>query len=131
MHGAEWIIAELVRLTQGLTMQQAGELIDMVHAQIGALVEDFGSQRLVLPKLNIEGEVLVLLHSYYPALVAADRIRASLNRRSKGSVTNALRELWKKKSVEGSTKEGYRLTQLGFSSAVAIIKRELSKNQIQ
>ncbi len=129
MHGAEWIIAELLRLTQGLTMQEAGELIEMVHAPVGTLVEDFGSRRLVLPKLNIESELLVLLHSHYPTIVAVDRILSSLDRRSKRSVTSTLRDLWKKKAVEGNAKEGYRLTQLGFSSAVAIIRRVLSKDR--
>ena len=127
LHGAEWLIAELLRLTQGLTMQEAGELIEMVHAPVGTLVEDFGTRRLVLPKLTIEDEVLVLLHSHYPKVVSEGEIQSSLNRRSKGSVTNTLRDLWKRKSVEGSAKEGYRLTQLGFASAVAIVRKVLSK----
>jgi hypothetical protein len=127
LHGAEWLIAELLRLTQGLTMQEAGELIEMVHAPVGALVEHFRSRRLVLPKLNIEGELLVLLHSHYPAYVPVADIMSSLNRRNKGSVTNTLRDLWSRKLVEGSKKEGYRLTQLGFSSALGIIREALSK----
>jgi hypothetical protein len=127
LHGAEWLIAELLRLTQGLTMQEAGELIEMVHAPVGTLVEDFGTRRLVLPKLNIENELLVLLHSHYPAYVSAAAILSSLNRRSKGSVQNALRDLWNNKAIEGNAKEGYRLTQIGFASAVDIIRAVLSK----
>jgi hypothetical protein len=127
LHGSEWIIAELLRLTQGVTMQEAGELIEMVHAPVGSLVEDFGNRRLVLPDLTIEGEVLVLLHSHYPAYVPVVDILSSMNRRNQGSVTNTLRELWKKKQVEGSAKEGYRLTQLGFSAALRIIEEALSK----
>jgi hypothetical protein len=127
LHGAEWLIAELLRLTQGLTMQEAGELIEMVHAPVSTMVENFGSRRLVLADLPIEAEVLVLLHSHYPAYVSVDDILASLNRRSEGSVTKMLRELWKQKLLEGSKKEGYRLTQLGFASAVDIIRGVLSK----
>lgn len=127
LHGAEWLIAELLRQTQGLTMQEAGDLIEMVHAPVGALVEDFGNRRLVLPTLNIEGELLVLLHSHYPAHVPEPDIMSSLNRRSSGSVTNALRDMWKRKLVEGSKREGYRLTQLGFNAALPIIKEAVSR----
>lgn len=127
LHGAEWFIAELLRLTQGITMQEAGELIEMVHAPVGALVEDFPDRRLVLPDLNIEDELLVLLHSFYPTFVAVANVKASLNRRNEGSVTNALRELWRRKLVEGSAKEGYRLTQSGFKAALPIIREALSQ----
>jgi hypothetical protein len=127
LHAAEWLIAELLRLTQGLTMQEAGELIEMVNAPVGALVEDFPTRRLVLPELNIEEELLVLLHSHYPACVPEADIMSSLNRRNKGSVTNALRAMWRRKLAEGSKKEGYRLTQPGFNAALGIIREALSK----
>jgi hypothetical protein len=123
LHGAEWMIAELLRLTQGLSMQEAGELIEFVHMPLGVLVEDFGNRRLVLHNLIIEEELLVLLHSHYPEFVPVKNIRASMSRRSSGSVNNTLRDLWKKRRVEGSTKEGYRLTQLGFTSAVGVIQQ--------
>lgn len=127
LHGAEWLIAELLRLTQGLTMQEAGELIEMVHAPVGSLVEDFGNRRLVLPDLNIEGELLILLHSHYPSYVPVADIKSSLNRRNEGSVSNTLRDLWNRKLLEGSSKDGYRLTQNGFNAALPIIKEALSK----
>lgn len=127
LHGAEWLIAELLRLTQGLTMQEAGELIELVHAPVGSLVEDFGNRRLVHGELSIEGELLVLLHSHYPAYVPADAIMSSLNRRNEGSVTNTLRDMWRHKLVEGSKKEGYRLTQPGFNAALGIIREAISK----
>lgn len=127
LHGAEWVIAELLRLTNGLTMQEAGELIEMVHAPVGALVEDFPNRRLVLLDVNIEDELLVLLHSHYPSYVPVATIKASLNRRNEGSVSNALRELWRGKLVEGGTKEGYRLTQSGFNAALQIVRGALAK----
>ncbi len=125
LHGAEWVIAELLRLTQNLPMQEAGELIEMVHAPVGTLVEDFGTRRLVLPKLKISDELLVLLHSHYPERVPVSNIRSSMNRRSAGSVDNELRALWSNKMVEGNAAEGYRLTQTGFDAAVLIIQKIL------
>lgn len=86
LHGVEWMIAELLRLTQGLTMQEAGELIALVNAPVGTLVEDFGNRRLVLTKLTIEDELLVLLHSHYPQSVSIAVINSSMDRRSSGSV---------------------------------------------
>ena len=83
LHGTEWMIAELLRLTEGLSMQEAGELIEMVHAPVGTLVEDFGNR---------------------------------------SSVSNAPRDLWRRKLVEGNAKDGYRLTQSGFASSVGIIR---------
>ncbi|MGB7331773.1 MAG: hypothetical protein WBD25_10320 [Terriglobales bacterium] len=127
LHGAEWFLAELLRLAQGLTMQEAGELIEMVHAPVGALVEDFPNRRLVLPDLNIEEELLVLLHSHYPAYVPVADIKSSLNRRNEGSVANSLRDLWGRKLAEGSAKEGYRLTQLGFNATLPIIREAMAK----
>jgi hypothetical protein len=126
LHGAEWIIAELLRNTQGLTMQEAGELIEMVHTPVSTMVEDFGTRRLVLPKLNIEEEILVLLNSHYPAAVPVEQIYASLNRRNKYSVNNMLRSLWKVKLIEGSAKDGYRLTQLGFNAAGDVVREILA-----
>ena len=128
LHGSEWMIAELLRLTEGVSMQEAGELIEMVQAPVGALVEDFGTHRLVLADLNIRDEVLVLLHSHYSAHVPVDVIHASLNRRSPRSVYNTLRELWQEKQVEGGTKDGYRLTQSGFKSAASIIERVMTSS---
>jgi len=54
--------------------------------------------------MNIESEILVLLNSHYPATVPVAVIHASMNRRSKGSLSNALCDLWKAKLIEGSRK---------------------------
>jgi hypothetical protein len=94
---------------------------------VGALVEDFPNRRLVLPELNIEEELLVLLHSHYPSFVPVADIKSSLNRRNEGSVANSLRDLWGRKLAEGGTKEGYRLTQLGFNAALPIIREALKQ----
>ena len=36
-HGSSWIMAELLRNATGLSMQEAGELITLVHAPVGSL----------------------------------------------------------------------------------------------
>jgi len=127
LHGVEWMIAELIRQTQGLTMEEAGALIEMIHAPVGTLVEDFGDHKVVLPPVKIEDELLILLHSHYPDFVPLNAIQMSTNRRSKGAVNKMLRRLWKKKILAGNSKEGYRLPQTGFSAAVKAVQQLLPK----
>lgn len=121
---AQWIMAELVRSTNRVSMKDAGRLIDAINAPAEGIVEDFDGKRLVHGNLTIREEILVLMHSFYPALLAAAEIVAQLDRRSDGAVRAELRRLWDAKLVEGSAKPGYRLTKVGRSSAIAVLTRE-------
>jgi hypothetical protein len=128
LHGAaQWILAELLRTAAGVSMQDAGRLIEQVQSPIHAIVEDFDSRRLVLRDLNVRKEILVLLHSYYPDAVPVATIVSSLNRRSAKTVRNVLPELWRGKSIEGDTELGYKLTQRGFDESQAIVARCLEQ----
>jgi predicted pyridoxine 5'-phosphate oxidase superfamily flavin-nucleotide-binding protein len=122
--GAQWIIAELVRNTNGLSMNDAGRLIDAINAPVGGMVEDFGGKRLVHGDLTIREEILVLMHSFHSAPLAVARIVEQLDRHSGGAVRSELRRLWHAKLVEGSGKLGYRLTKTGLKSAIAVMYRE-------
>lgn len=119
---AAWIVAEMLRIATGITMQEAGKLIELVQTPVGTLVEEIKGTRLVHAKLSIPDELLVLLHSHYPEIVPLPDILTSLGRRNAGSVKNKLPELWGKKFVQGDTKAGYRLTQAGYAEAVRIIR---------
>lgn len=120
--GAAWIMAELFRLASGLTMQQAGDLIDLVQSPVGTLVEEIDGIHLVHADLSIEGEILVLLHSQYPQHVAVKSIEDSLKARSAKSVRNRLGEMKVHKLIHGDAASGYRLTIAGHASALAEIK---------
>lgn len=119
---AAWIIAEMLRSATGITMQEAGKLIELVQMPVGTLVEEIDGTRLVHANLSIPDELLVLLHSHYPDVVPLPDILTSLGRRNAGSVKNKLPELWDKKLIQGDTKAGYRLTQAGYAEAVRIIR---------
>lgn len=120
---AQWLLAEIVRVVGVQSMSEAGKLVAQIQAPVGGLVEDFGDRALVLNDLPIRDEILVLLHHHYPDALSASQVSASLDRRSAGTVRTMLRQLWRSKLVQGGGSEGYRLTQLGFDEAIAVIGR--------
>jgi hypothetical protein len=122
-HGAQWVVAELIRTTSQIPMEMAGSLVDFVQAPAGGLIEDFGDRKLVLEKMTARPEMLALLHSYYPGPVQADDLRHSMDRFAKKTVNNTLRQLWADKLVQGNAESGYRLTRLGFDAAIEVLTR--------
>lgn len=118
---AAWIMAELLRNATGVLMQEAGALIAQLQVPVGTLVEEIDGLRLVHADTSIRGEILILLHSYYPDRVAVADILKTMSARSGGSVKNRLGELRMGKLLHGDSKTGYRLTQVGHAAAVAEI----------
>jgi hypothetical protein len=121
--GAAWIMAELIRSASGVTMEEAGALIELLQMPVGALVEDIDGTRLVHADVSMRGEILILLHSHYPERVAAANILSSMSARSAGGVRNELRRLRNEKMLHGDSKTGYRLTRPGHLAAVEEITR--------
>jgi hypothetical protein len=124
---ARWILAELLRLSQGLAMEEAGALIEMVHAPVSRLVEEIDGHRLVHGNFSVRDEVLVLLHSHYPDHVSVASILKSLDRQKPASVRNRINELYRAKLTQGTAQKGYRLTTPGFDEAVDVIKKAISQ----
>lgn len=122
-HAAAWIMAELLRIATGATMEEAGRLIEMVQAPIGTLVEEIDGVRLVHGKVNLEEELLILLHSHYPDYVTLRDILETTKQRNPKSVGNKLRDLVGSKHLVGDTKKGYKLTAPGFDAAVRDIQK--------
>jgi len=122
LHGAQWLLAELLRNITGLKMQEAGQLINMVNAPVGGLVEDTGFRRLVLRNVKPSEEALIFLHSHFGKVTSLADIMSSLNRHTQKEVRNALGSLWKRKLIDGSAKQGYVLTTTGFDKALEIIR---------
>lgn len=121
--GAAWVMAELIRNATGVTMEEAGALIELVQAPVGTLVEEIEGTRLIHADVSVRVELLILLHSHYPDVVPPTDVLASLSRRSAGTVKNRLRDLHGEKLAHGSGKFGYRLTQAGHAAAVAEINK--------
>jgi hypothetical protein len=121
--GAAWIMAELVRNASGITMEEAGVMIDRVQTPVGSLVEEIDGTRLVHANVSTGVELLILLHSHYPERVAPATIMKSMSTRSAGTLRNVLSGLRAKKLVHGDAKAGYKLTQAGHGLAVLEITK--------
>lgn len=122
-HASAWIMSELLRNATGVSMQEAGELIELVHAPVGSLVEEIDGVPLVLPDVSARFELLILLHNRYRSSLPISEAFKSLSRRSNQTVRNELNKLYQKKFVQGSAKDGYRLTRKGFDRALVEIRR--------
>jgi hypothetical protein len=115
---ASWVVAELLRQSTGLKAQEAADLVSLVHAPAGTLVEEIGGTKIVLAaNVSVRSELLLLLHSHFPNQMSGNEVLRSLSRRAPGTVRNRLRELHLEKLAHGGPKEGYRLTQLGYAAA--------------
>jgi hypothetical protein len=123
---ASWIVAELLRNASGLSMEEAGALVELIRVPINALVEEIDGTRIVHGKLTIRGELLVLLQSHYPEKISRSDIAISLSRRSTGAVANELRKLLSEKLAHGENQIGYRLTQAGHQAAQSVIEGLMS-----
>lgn len=125
-YACSWILAELLRTTAGLSMEEAGRYVSLLSAPVGTLVEDLGTSKLVLADVSIADELLILLHNVYPEQLFPTAIYESLNRRSEGAVRNALASLVKRKLVHRAPDKSFRLTQLGYNKAGEIISTLMS-----
>jgi hypothetical protein len=125
-NACQWIMSELVRVSTDVGMSEARSLIADIHRPALPCVERILGRQLVLNgKLGVKEEVLLLLFDSYSDQGAMPRteIGRAIDRRSSSSVSNALRNLWKERYVEGNTENGYRLTKLGLKRAQEIIIR--------
>jgi hypothetical protein len=120
-------MAELLRNATGVSMQEAGALIELVQAPAGTLVEEIEGVRLVHADVSVRGEILILLHSHYPEKVPLSDILATMSGRTSSSVKNRLGELRGAKQVYGDAAGGYRLTQEGHKAAVAEIHSAMTR----
>ena len=84
-HAAAWIMAELVRCATGITMEEAGALIELVRAPVGTLVEEIDGVRMVHAKVATRVEVLLLLHSRHPDPVTSAQLVEWIGRNAAGT----------------------------------------------
>ena len=116
----QWILSEMIRYSIKSDKALAGRMLEYIQIPISVIVEEFSDRRIVYGNLSVKKEALVLLHSHYPEPVSLKEIQKSMERRSKSAISNILSKLWNEKLVHRDA-AGYKLTQPGFRTAVAII----------
>lgn len=124
--GASWIMAELLRNANAISMHEAGVLIELIQTPVGTLVEEIDGTRIVHADTSVKGEILILLHSHFPERAPQSSILSAMSARSSGSVRNRLGEMRTAKLIHGDNKVGYRLTQSGYQAALEEIAPRLN-----
>lgn len=112
--GAAWIMAELIRNASGVSMQEAGSLVQLVQTPITHIVEEIDGTRLVHVDASLRVKILILLHSCHPEYVEAEDIQIAVGNASVSSIRSRISELRSKRLVFGNARTGYRLTSPGY-----------------
>lgn len=117
-----WIMAELIRLESGLTLEEIDAEIEAVISRPIPIIEDFDGRSKILYKMNIKEQILTLLEKVYPERLSDADICKVL---TDGNITRLrikLKKLDKDKIIDyydGNSK----LTILGQNLAKKIIKK--------
>jgi hypothetical protein len=125
-HGAQWVLAEFVRVSGKISMANAGDAVAEIQAPLDAIVETIGAEQLVLADVSTPEEILILMHSSYPEAVESAKVFASLQRRNPDTVRKAIRGLWEAKLIAGPVKGPYRLSQTGYKKAADLVAQLVS-----
>lgn len=117
---AQWILSEIVRQVIKSDIDTANKAIEYIQIPIHSIIEDFGDRKLIYGDLNIDEELLILMHTCYPEYLNIDYIRKSLDRRARSSVYSCLKKLWDNKYIIKINGE-YKLTQFGYQETNKIL----------
>ena len=121
LSGADWILCELIRQNTPTSSADAEHIVASVLTPLSPVLEDIDGQKIVYGNLNARSEILVLLHSIYPAGMTLDELCRHANRRAPATIRKDSRALWTERSVVGTPKDGYRLSSQGFRIAEEVI----------
>lgn len=116
--GAQWMIAELLALTNDISGADAATLVEQVQLPVSELVEAIDGRQIVHGDMTVREEALVVLMGYYPHAVSPVDVVRSIDRRPPGSVRKALGILWKDKLLHRAADKGVVLTERGLGTAI-------------
>ena len=118
--GAQWVLAELLALAQGIKGEDAARLIEEVQLPAGELVEVLDGRQIVHGDMTVREEALVVLMNLHPDPAPVSEVQRSIDRRSPKSVTNALTKLWKDKLIHRNDEKRVVLTEPGLQEAIRV-----------
>lgn len=122
---AQWILAEFLATSTAIAVDEAGRLIDQVEMPVDGLVEAVEGRTIVHGALTVREEALMLLMSTYPEPIGRTEVASSLDRRSPGSVRNAVRALWKDKLLHETSDGAVVLTKRGMKAAIRVAQNHV------
>jgi hypothetical protein len=128
LSSADWILCELLRQYTPSTSHDAEHVVASVLTPLSPVLEDIDGQKIVLGELSAREEILVLLHSVYPARMALIELCQHADRRVAATIRNESRILWAERSVVGTPKAAYKLSSIGFRQAEGIITKAANRN---
>lgn len=124
--GAQWVLTEILALTSGIDGKEAARLVSQIQLPAGELVEAIDGRKIVHADLRVPEEALVLLMTTYPDPMATTELIRWMDRRSAGSVRNAVTELWKTRLLHRTADNRIVLTQAGLRAAIQAASQHLS-----
>ena len=124
--GAQWTVAELLALANGIDGEEAARLVGEVQLPVGELVEAIDGRKIVHADLTVREEVLVVLTSSHPLPISTSELMKSLDRRSASSVRNAVSALWKEKLIHRGVDRSVVLTEPGLRSGIRIAQEHVA-----
>jgi hypothetical protein len=119
---AQWILTEFVKEYITSDIHKAGEIIQFIQIPVSKYFEKLNDLVLIHANCTVPQEFALVLYSAYPGYLSYSQIQASLERRSKPAISNALKKLWELKQIHKDD-NGYKLTQAGFVYAQEILRQ--------
>jgi len=113
----DWVLAELLRLSQGISANDAQRLIANITVKRIPAVEELPSGHLktLRPKLGPSDRILLLLYQRGDAGATYDELAAWLKPAQRANLGRALRVLEHDKDLVVGSSGGFRITRLGVA----------------
>ena len=126
MYTTEWVLAELVRLSSHLPVQETQELVDdIVERQVKLLWKSNGIVRVLETGLSAKKKILVLLYDQSPR--SEESLRSIIEYKNKAKFRSLLGKLHRERLIEHKEDENCVITPKGSVEAETIINRNHHK----
>ena len=126
-----WVLAELIRVYHGVTVQQAQSIVDgLVQRRVPLVWEGNGTRRVLAPRLNLRSQILILLATSSGPMLTAELL-AWIEYRNLSYFKKLLRDMHSHRLVELSdNEECVELLPPGDVQASQIIEEQVKATDI-
>jgi hypothetical protein len=121
LHSVKWVLAELVRLSSGLSIAETQELCDQIsERQIAILWKDGMTTRILTPDMKTRDQILVLLYDRSPQ--GQQGLQATIGYLNVTNFRKILKRLDKENLIAYELGKGWKISPTGTKEAERIIK---------